>query len=52
MSTQCNAEQLEFACAERRRVVMAFDAGQLSPLALRIVSTGHLAYPTRSLQDL
>lgn len=27
MPTQCNAEQLEFACVERRRVVAAFDGG-------------------------
>ena len=30
MPTQCNAEQLEFACVERRRVVSAFDGGTVS----------------------
>ncbi len=30
MPTQCNAEQLEFSCVERRRVVAAFDGGTLS----------------------
>jgi hypothetical protein len=30
MPTQCNAEQLEFACVERRRVVAAFDGGTVS----------------------
>ncbi len=27
---QCNAEQLEFSCAERRHVVAAFDGGAVS----------------------
>ena len=27
MQTECNAEQLEFSCVERRRVVAAFDGG-------------------------
>ena len=30
MHTQCNAEQLEFSCVERRRVVAAFDGGTVS----------------------
>jgi len=30
MPTQCNAEQLEFSCVERRRVVAAFDGGAVS----------------------
>jgi hypothetical protein len=30
MRTQCNAEQLEFSWAERRRVVAAFDGGTVS----------------------
>jgi Transposase DDE domain group 1 len=30
MHTQCNAEQLEFSCVERRRVVAAFDGGRVS----------------------
>lgn len=30
MQTQCNAEQLEFSCIERRRVVAAFDGGTVS----------------------
>lgn len=30
MPTQCNAEQLEFAWADRRRVVAAFDGGMVS----------------------
>ena len=30
MQTQCNAEQLEFSCVERRRVVAAFDGGTVS----------------------
>lgn len=30
MPTQCNAEQLEFAIVERRRVVAAFDGGRVS----------------------
>ncbi len=30
MHTQCNAEQLEFSWAERRRVVGAFDGGTVS----------------------
>ena len=30
MRTQCNAEQLQFACVERRRVVAAFDGGTVS----------------------
>jgi len=30
MRTQCNAEQLEFSCIGRRRVVAAFDGGQVS----------------------
>jgi hypothetical protein len=30
MHTQCNAEQLEFAGVERRRVVAAFDGGRVS----------------------
>lgn len=30
MPTQCNAEQLEFSCVERRRVVAAFDGGRVS----------------------
>lgn len=30
MPTQCNAEQLEFSCVGRRRVVAAFDGGTVS----------------------
>ncbi|MEX0733182.1 MAG: IS1380 family transposase [Steroidobacteraceae bacterium] len=30
MRTQCNAEQLQFSCVERRRVVAAFDGGQVT----------------------
>ena len=30
MPTQCSAEQLEFSCVERRRVVVAFDGGTVS----------------------
>lgn len=30
MHTQCSAEQLQFSCVERRRVVAAFDGGQVS----------------------
>jgi len=30
MHTQCNAEQLEFSCVERRRVVAAFEGGRVS----------------------
>ena len=30
MPTQCNAEQLEFSCVERRRVIAAFDGGEVS----------------------
>src|SRR5450755_2362015 len=30
MQTQCNAEQLQFSCVERRRVVAAFDGGTVS----------------------
>src|SRR6266568_1252564 len=30
MQAQCNAEQLEFSCVERRRVVAAFDGGTVS----------------------
>jgi Transposase DDE domain group 1 len=30
MRTQCNAEQLQFSCIERRRVVAAFDGGTVS----------------------
>jgi hypothetical protein len=30
MRTQCNAEQLQFSCVERRRVVAAFDGGAVS----------------------
>jgi len=30
MRTECNAEQLEFSCVERRRVVAAFDGGTVS----------------------
>jgi hypothetical protein len=30
MHTQCSAEQLEFSCVERRRVVAAFDGGTVS----------------------
>jgi hypothetical protein len=30
MQTQCNVEQLEFACVGRRRVVAAFDGGTVS----------------------
>ena len=30
MRTQCNAEQLQFSCVERRRVVAAFDGGEVS----------------------
>ncbi len=30
MPTQCNAEQLEFSCVGRRRVVAAFDGGRVS----------------------
>jgi hypothetical protein len=33
MPTQCNAEQLEFANVERRRVVAAFDGGRISSQA-------------------
>ena len=29
MRTQCNPEQLEFSCVARRRVVTAFDGGQV-----------------------
>ena len=29
MHTQCNPEQLEFSCVERRRVVAAFDGGEV-----------------------
>ncbi len=30
MQTQCNAEQYEFSCIERRRVVAAFDGGRMT----------------------
>lgn len=30
MHTQCNAEQLQFSCVERRRVVAAFEGGTVS----------------------
>jgi hypothetical protein len=30
MPTQCNAEQLQFSCIERRRVVAGFDDGTVS----------------------
>jgi hypothetical protein len=30
MQTQCNAEQYEFSCIERRRVVAAFDGGRVT----------------------
>lgn len=30
MPTQCNAEQLQFSCVERRRVTAAFDGGTIS----------------------
>ena len=30
MQTQCTSEQLEFSCLGRRRVVAAFDGGQVS----------------------
>ena len=30
MQTQCSAEQLEFSCVERRRVVAAFDGGEVT----------------------
>ena len=30
MQTQCSAEQLQFSCVERRRVVAAFDGGTVS----------------------
>jgi hypothetical protein len=30
MQTQCSAEQLEFSCVERRRVVAAFDGGAVT----------------------
>src|SRR5258708_22897154 len=30
MQTQCNPEQLQFSCVERRRVVAAFDGGTVS----------------------
>ena len=30
MPTQCNVEQLQFSCVERRRVVAAFDGGAVS----------------------
>ena len=30
MQTECNAEQLEFSCVERRRVVAAFEGGTVS----------------------
>jgi hypothetical protein len=30
MQTQCNSEQLEFSCVERRRVVAAFDGGRVT----------------------
>ncbi|HWW19195.1 MAG TPA: IS1380 family transposase [Steroidobacteraceae bacterium] len=30
MQTECNAEQLQFSCVERRRVVAAFDGGTVS----------------------
>ena len=30
MRTQCNAEQLQFSCVGRRRVVAAFDGGQVT----------------------
>jgi hypothetical protein len=30
MPTQCNAEQLQFSCVERRRVVAAFDGGEVT----------------------
>src|SRR5437660_159971 len=30
MQTQCNAEQLQFSCVGRRRVVAAFDVGQVT----------------------
>ncbi len=31
MPAQCSAEQLEFSCVERRRVVAAFDGGTPPP---------------------
>lgn len=30
MHTECSAEQLQFSCVERRRVVGAFDGGTIS----------------------
>ena len=30
MRTQCNAEQLQFSCVEKRQVVASFDGGTVS----------------------
>lgn len=48
MRTQCNAEQLEFACVERRRVVAAFDGGQVCSDggALLLKQTDEVAAPS------
>ena len=41
MPTQCNAEQLEFSCVERRRVVAAFDGGTVSSDAGALAARAH-----------
>jgi hypothetical protein len=38
MPTQCNAEQPEFSCVERRGVVAAFDGGTVSADAGALLS--------------
>jgi len=40
MPTQCNAEQLQFSCVERRRVVAGFDGGRSARMAGRCCSVG------------
>jgi len=53
MHTQCNAEQLEFSCVGRRRVVGAFDGGRVSSDAgaLLAQSGGHPPLETAQVAD-
>jgi hypothetical protein len=55
MPTQCNAEQLQFSCVERRRVVAAFDGGTVRALTTQIIHETYMrrmgtviAWSTRS----
>ena len=50
MPTQCNVEQLQFSCVERRQVVAAFDGGMVSSTAGVLLLGGLFPLPSRHIK--